>query len=60
MGGQAAQLTELMSFFRLDTGTAKVGAGGTAKKTAAKPPAKPAAAGHKPSAPADEQDFERF
>jgi len=31
MGGQAAQLQELMSFFRLDT-SAKVGAGGTAAR----------------------------
>ncbi len=63
MGGQAAQLTELMSFFRLDT-AAKVGAGGTAKKTAATP--KPRTAAPKlaaksfPPSQADEADFERF
>jgi methyl-accepting chemotaxis protein len=60
MGGQAAQLQELMSFFRLDT---KVGAGGTARKVAAgRPAAKPAArpAGGFKASTADEQDFERF
>jgi len=62
MGGQAAQLTELMSFFRLDAAV-KVGAGGTAKKGAAAPRAasaapKPAARSFRPAA--DEQDFERF
>jgi methyl-accepting chemotaxis protein len=62
MGGQAAQLTELMSFFRLDT---KVGAGGTARKaaktTGSKPvAARPATRSVKATAPADEQDFERF
>ncbi|MEW6166028.1 MAG: hypothetical protein AB1642_13290, partial [Pseudomonadota bacterium] len=58
MGGQAAQLQELMSFFRLE---GKVSAGGTAKKPAAKPAAAPRpAAGFKAAAPADEGDFERF
>ncbi len=60
MGGQAAQLTELMSFFRLDSGTAKkVGAGGTAKRTVAKAPARTAKNSFQ-AAPADDQDFERF
>jgi len=66
MGGQAAQLTELMSFFRLEEGAqggrrgggAKVGAGGTAAKPAAKA-AKPAAKSFQPDT-SDEQDFERF
>ena len=59
MGGQSAQLTELMSFFRLDNSTGKkVGAGGTAKKTAKAAP-KPAK-GSFQSAAADETDFERF
>jgi methyl-accepting chemotaxis protein len=60
MGGQAAQLQELMSFFRLD---GKVGAGGTARKaTGSRPAAKPAArpAGGFKASTADEQDFERF
>jgi len=63
MGGQAAQLQELMSFFRLDT---KVGVGSTAKKTtttsrpAAKPTAKAAGNSFKASRPTDDQDFERF
>jgi methyl-accepting chemotaxis protein len=62
MGGQAAQLQDLMSFFRLDTAKPKVGAGGTAKaaRTAA-PAARPAAKrSYQPAAPADEGDFERF
>jgi len=63
MGGQAAQLQELMSFFRLDN-TAKVGAGGTARSS--RPAAKTVAAAPRASAgnfkasAADEQDFERF
>jgi methyl-accepting chemotaxis protein len=60
MGGQAAQLQELMSFFRLET---KVGAGKTAKhKPAVRSAAAPRASGggFKPSASHDEQDFERF
>ncbi|MEW6166026.1 MAG: methyl-accepting chemotaxis protein [Pseudomonadota bacterium] len=61
MGGQAAQLQELMSFFRLDAGVKKVSTGGTAKKPAAKPAAAPRpAAGFKAATPADEGDFERF
>ena len=61
MGGQAAQLTELMSFFRLDTTAkrssvvAKVGAGRTAR-----PKTHPAAAASFNARAADEQDFERF
>ena len=58
MGGQAAQLQELMSFFRLDNTPKKVGAGGTAKARPAA--AKPAASSFRASAPADEGDFERF
>jgi methyl-accepting chemotaxis protein len=64
MGGQAAQLQELMSFFRLDnSATRKVGAGGTAKRpaakaTAGKSAARPAASSK--ASTADEQDFERF
>ena len=61
MGGQAAQLQELMSFFRLDTATKKVGGGGTAKKGATKTAAAaPRAGGKSFKASADEQDFERF
>jgi len=72
MGGQAAQLDELMSFFRLDNNAPKkVDAGGTAKKSAlAAHCAHPAPAGqatHRPAAkrsqaaaPSDEADFERF
>ena len=61
MGGQAAQLQELMSFFRLDT-SAKVGAGKTAasRPAASKPAARASANSFKPSASADEGDFERF
>jgi len=60
MGGQAAQLTELMSFFRLDNSAArKVGAGGTAQRTVAKAAARPAKNSFQPAA-ADETDFERF
>jgi methyl-accepting chemotaxis protein len=60
MGGQAAQLTELMSFFRLDnSATRKVGAGGTAKKTVAKTASRPAKNSFQAAA-ADETDFERF
>jgi len=63
MGGQAAQLQDLMSFFRLDTAKPKVGAGGTAKAArSAAPAARPVAAkrSHQPAASADEGDFERF
>ncbi len=60
MGGQAAQLTELMSFFRLDSGaTKKVGAGGTAKRTVAKAADRPARSSFQAAAAA-ESDFERF
>ena len=63
MGGQAAQLQELMEFFKIED--MKVGGGGTAKKSrpatasapkAAKRPARPTAA----AAAAAEGDFERF
>jgi methyl-accepting chemotaxis protein len=62
MGGQAAQLQELMSFFRLDTSPRKVGAGGTAKanRPAAASAAAPRASAKSFKAAADEQDFERF
>ena len=59
MGGQAAQLQELMGFFRLDTATPKAGAGGTAKRPVAKAAARPAKSSFH-AAPADEQDFKRF
>jgi methyl-accepting chemotaxis protein len=65
MGGQAAQLQELMSFFRLDS-SVKVGAGGTArsrpaaKAVAAAPRSSGVRAGSFKAAAADEQDFERF
>jgi methyl-accepting chemotaxis protein len=61
MGGQAAQLQDLMSFFRLDSSAnKKVDAGKTAKsaaKSAATPAAK-LAVRHKDAN--DERDFERF
>jgi methyl-accepting chemotaxis protein len=61
MGGQAAQLHDLMSFFRLDdSASKKVGAGGTAKKGATKTAAAPRASAKSFKASADEQDFERF
>jgi methyl-accepting chemotaxis protein len=64
MGGQAAQLQELMSFFRLDNSARKVGAGGTVQPSRASAgtakTTKPASRGYQASAPADEQDFERF
>jgi len=67
MGGQAAQLQELMAFFRLDS-SAKVGAGATAQGARSRPAAKVVAAAPRASAKtggfkasaADEQDFERF
>jgi len=61
MGGQAAQLQDLMSFFRLDNSGKKVGAGGTAKKTATRPaPAQRATGKSFRASAAEEQDFERF
>jgi methyl-accepting chemotaxis protein len=62
MGGQAAQLQDLMSFFRLDdSANKKVGAGGTAKKAAARSAPAPRATGKSFKASASqEQDFERF
>ncbi|MFN3884356.1 MAG: methyl-accepting chemotaxis protein [Rhodocyclaceae bacterium] len=61
MSGQAAQLTELMSFFHLANG-AKAGTGRMAKaKPAAKStPAPKAGRGFQAAVPADEADFERF
>jgi methyl-accepting chemotaxis protein len=61
MGGQAAQLQELMEFFKIET--QKVGAGGTAKKAlpaaawAPKAASRPARAAVTASV---EGDFERF
>ena len=60
MGGQAAQLQELMSFFRLDTATRKVGSGGTAKAPRPAASSAPRASAKSFKASADEQDFERF
>jgi methyl-accepting chemotaxis protein len=60
MGGQAAQLQELMEFFKIDNQGASGGApkrpraASSAPAAAAKPRARPAAA------PASEGDFERF
>ena len=62
MGGQAAQLQELMEFFRVDTQT--VGAGGTAPRSreiARAAAALPSARAARPAArPAVGGDFERF
>jgi methyl-accepting chemotaxis protein len=64
MGGQAAQLQDLMSFFKIEE-QQRVGAGGTAKKSrpaasvAAAPAAKPRAT-RKATTAAAEGDFERF
>ncbi len=60
MGGQAAQLQELMSFFRLDTAARKVGSGGTAKAPRPAASSAPRASAKSFKASADEQDFERF
>jgi methyl-accepting chemotaxis protein len=59
MGGQAAQLQELMSFFRLDTSPRKVGAGGTAKSKPTAAARTPAKSNYQATA-ADEADFVRF
>jgi methyl-accepting chemotaxis protein len=64
MGGQAAQLQELMEFFKIEE-QGRVGAGGTAKKSrpavAAAPKAAKARARQAPvAAAAAEGDFERF
>jgi methyl-accepting chemotaxis protein len=64
MGGQSAQLTELMSFFKLDHTNVKDGAFATPRKSS-KPSAKPSArAASKPAtlklASAEAADFERF
>jgi methyl-accepting chemotaxis protein len=62
MGGQAAQLQELMEFFKIED--QKVGAGGTAKKSrqavAAAPRAAKARAARQAPVAAAEGDFERF
>jgi hypothetical protein len=63
MGGQAAQLQELMEFFKIES-QGKVGAGATAKKarpaTVAAAAPRAAARSARQSAPATEGDFERF
>ncbi|MBK9019667.1 MAG: MCP four helix bundle domain-containing protein [Sulfuritalea sp.] len=62
MGGQAAQLQELMEFFKIEQGSSRVGAGATAKRArpaAAAPAPAPRAARNAPVA-AVEGDFERF
>ena len=64
MGGQAAQLQELMSFFKIEE-QARVGAGGTAKKarpaaTAAPKASAKARAARPVAVAAAEGDFERF
>ena len=64
MGGQAAQLQELMEFFKIEE-QGRVGAGGTAKKSrpaaaAAPKAAKARASRQAPAAAAAEGDFERF
>ncbi len=61
MGGQAAQLQELMSFFRLAEARGGISTGRSARPKAAPRATAPAqrAASFKPAA-ADEQDFERF
>jgi methyl-accepting chemotaxis protein len=64
MGGQAAQLQELMEFFKIEEQGGRVGAGATAKR--ARPAAKPAPAPASRTAraaaaePAAGGDFERF
>jgi methyl-accepting chemotaxis protein len=59
MGGQAAQLQELMEFFKIED--QKVGAGGTAKKTAARSaPAQRATGKSFKASASQEQDIERF
>jgi methyl-accepting chemotaxis protein len=69
MGGQAAQLQELMEFFKIEDqgrvpgGTQRAGAGGTAKKArpaAAAPKAAKARAARQAPMAAAEGDFERF
>jgi methyl-accepting chemotaxis protein len=63
MGGQAAQLQELMEFFKIES-QGRVGAGATAKKaraaTVAAAAPRAAARSARQSAPATEGDFERF
>jgi methyl-accepting chemotaxis protein len=63
MGGQAAQLQELMEFFKIED--QKVGGGGTARKsrpaaTVAKAAAPKARASRQTAVAAAEGDFERF
>ncbi|MCK9388988.1 MAG: methyl-accepting chemotaxis protein [Sulfuritalea sp.] len=64
MGGQAAQLQELMEFFKIEE-QARVGAGGTAKRarpaaSAVAPKASRASAARPAAVAAAEGDFERF
>ena len=62
MGGQAAQLQELMEFFKIEEQGGRVGAGATAKR--ARAAAKPAPVARTARAaiaePADTADFQRF
>ncbi|WP_415034965.1 methyl-accepting chemotaxis protein [Azonexus sp.] len=62
MGGQAAQLSELMSFFRLNDSARPRRAAPTAKAPAkaAKTASRPAARSFQATPALDEQDFERF
>ena len=59
MGGQAQQLQELMSFFKIEGGAAakRVASRPAATRAAAAPRARPATAA---AAPVSDQDFERF
>jgi methyl-accepting chemotaxis protein len=60
MGGQAAQLQELMEFFKIES-QGRVGAGTTAKKArAVAQSAAPRTAARQAATPAAEGDFERF
>jgi hypothetical protein len=59
MGGQAAQLQDLMGFFTVEGASSKkVGAGGTAK--AARPAPAPKPMQRSASISTSEADFERF
>ena len=58
MGGQAGQLQEVMSFFKIEQDAAKTAR--PAARAAAKPVARPAARPAKAAVAVGEQDFERF
>ncbi|MBI5791316.1 MAG: HAMP domain-containing protein [Rhodocyclales bacterium] len=62
MGGQAAQLQELMEFFKIEQGNSRVGAGATAKRARSTAPAAAPAprAARKATVAAVEGDFERY